>query len=77
MRTGAHLNSAVCSDIFVNREGNQYFGFVDMLDVVRYVTDLFGESVMSKNDFDLAKIEDFKSATVKDLMRTNSNSFII
>jgi CBS domain-containing protein len=46
-----------------------YYGFIDMLDVVRFVTDLVGENIMTKHDFDLEKIDEFKSATVQHLMK--------
>lgn len=58
----------IASDVVASSQVGQYFGFVDMLDIVRYVTDLIGETVMSKADFDLEKAAEFKHATVKDLM---------
>jgi hypothetical protein len=39
-----------------------------MVDIVRFVTDLLGETEMTKSDFDLSKMEAFQKATVKDVM---------
>jgi len=45
-----------------------FWGFVDILDVIKFMVDLVGESIMSKEDFNLEALDDFKTATVKTIM---------
>jgi len=47
----------------------QYYGFIDVLDVVRFVVDLCGEHVIRKVDFDLYALDAWKEAKVTDVMK--------
>jgi CBS-domain-containing membrane protein len=47
---------------------NTYYGFIDMVDIVRFVVDLVGEEEIRKHD-DFEGLAVFQNATVKEVMR--------
>jgi CBS domain-containing protein len=48
---------------------NTYYGFIDMVDIMRFVIDLIGEEQMEQSDWDIEKLPIYRKATVKDVMK--------
>jgi len=46
----------------------KFYGFIDILDCLKFLVDLLGEHVVTKADFDVYAADEFKAATVGKLM---------
>jgi len=50
-------------------KSGKFWGFIDILDIIKFMVDLVGEHIYSKKDFDFFALEEFQNSKVKDIMK--------
>jgi len=65
MKTLAEMN---ITSVPVLTKEEKFYGFIDILDCLKFLVDLLGEHVVTKADFDVYAADEFKAATVGKLM---------
>jgi CBS domain-containing protein len=53
----------------VLKQGNEYYGFLDILDIVSWLVNSMGENILNREDLELDTIHLFHSTLVKDVMK--------